>query len=704
MNLISPRREVGEFRKRYKWMALAVVLAFVFFAGRAIQLQVVEYRKWAHIAEDNVTRTITLPATRGVVRDAMGRVLADNRSAYKVYVTPQIADRNKTLARMAELMELSDAEQKKLIEKVAAIPERRRTHQIEVFSDVSRDQVAVLETHALELPGVDVVVVPVRTYPYRELGGHAIGYVNEVNAEDIERHGAAYRAGDRIGRTGIEKAWETLLRGRNGFHRVLVDARGRRVDKAQAEEEEGTQLLPMHRDPVPGHDLVLTLDMELMRVVQNAFRGHPAGAVVVVETKTGRIRALYSKPSYDVNQMSGRLTAEQFRALSENAFTPLMDKTLFETYFPGSTFKVVTAIAALGDGLVATSERIECPGYYEIGRKRLKCGHAHGAVDMHSAMVQSCNVYFWKIAEKVGIERINKYARDLGFGEPSGVGINSEAAGFLADRAWYEKKYGNRFLIGYTLNTAIGQGNTRVTPLQLAYAYAAIANGGELHAPLLVEKVMTAGGATVESFSPRVRRKISVAPEHLSYVLTSLIGVVNDQNGTAYDARIEGGVRVAGKTGTAQVSYRSPRAGEDPARTEYYNRDHAWFAGVAPANDPEIAIVVLVEHGGGGGKHAAPIATEIVEQYLGGRPAGGAALVSVSSDADFVEEPAPGGRAGGPGAAPSSAPAPEREDVFVADVPPDGSVPDASLPAAPVHEPARTPAPNAPTSAKEPAP
>ena len=621
MTLIAPRREVGEFRRRYKWMALVVVLAFVFFAGRAAQLQVAQYNKWARIAADNVTRTLSLPATRGVVRDAMGRVLADNRSSYKIFITPHLVDAEKGVRRIAELMELSEAEETRLREKLASVPESRRTHQIEVFADVSRDQVAALETHALELPGVDVIAVPVRTYPYRELGGHAVGYVNEVNADDIKKHGDAYRAGDRIGRTGLEKAWETLLRGRNGFHRVFVDARGRRQERSP----ESSGVLPMHRDAMPGHDLSVTLDMELMRIIHNAFRGHPAGAAVVVEVATGRVRALYSKPAYDVNQMSGRLTTEEYRALSENAFTPLIDKTVFETFFPGSTFKVVTALAALGDGLVNPADRIECPGYYEIGRKRLKCGHAHGAVDMHHAMVQSCNVYFWKVAEKVGIDRINHYARELGFGEPSGVGINGEAAGFLADRAWYEKKYGDRFLIGYTLNTAIGQGNTRVTPLQLAFAYGAIANGGTLYSPLLVERVSTAAGETVDVFVPREKRRLPLSAEHLALVFDSLVGVVNDPNGTAYDARVEGGVRVAGKTGTAQVSYRSPKPGEDPARTEYYNRDHAWFAGFAPVQDPKIAIVVLVEHGGGGGKHAAPIATEIVEQYLGGAPLGGEA-------------------------------------------------------------------------------
>ncbi|MEZ4254579.1 MAG: penicillin-binding protein 2 [Polyangiales bacterium] len=617
MALLSPRREVGEFKKRYKWMALAVLATFFLFVGRAVELQVVEYAKWARNADDNVTRTLHLPATRGVVRDTASRVIADNRSSYRVFITPQMVDPQKGVRRIAELMELTDDEQETLRQKIAKVPESRRSHQIEMFSDITRDQVAALETHALELPGVDVIATPVRTYPYGALGAHAVGYVNEVSADDIKAKGNTYHAGDRIGRTGLEKAWEPYLRGTDGIHRVFVDARGRRQDRPEVDPDAHE----MHRDPVPGHDVTLSLDMELMRAVETAFRGQPSGSAVVVETRTGRVRALYSKPAYDPNEMSGRLSADGFKALSDNAFRPLIDKTMFETYFPGSTFKVVTALAALQEGLVNPADRIDCPGYYEIGNRRFRCSHMHGEVDMHKAIVQSCNVYFWKIAEKVGIDKINEYARELGFGEPSGIGVNSEAAGFLASRKWYEENYGSRFLVGYTLNTAIGQGNTRVTLLQLALAYAALGNGGQLFVPELVERVSGPDGAVVQEFEPRVRRKLTIAPEHLQYVRDSLVGVVNDPSGTAFEARIEGGVRVAGKTGTAQVSYRRPKPGEDPRKSEYFNRDHAWFAGLAPADNPEIAFVVLVEHGGGGGKYAAPVAMQIVEQYLGGRAA-----------------------------------------------------------------------------------
>ncbi|MFW6050984.1 MAG: penicillin-binding protein 2 [Myxococcota bacterium] len=613
MMLLSPRREIGEFRKRYKWMALFATAVFLLLGARIAQLQLLERDHWSAVAQENITKTITLPATRGVVRDANGRIVAANRPSYTVYVTPQLMLPGDA-QRVAELMGLGPEELAALEERLERVPPHRRLHQIEMFSDISREQLAALETHSTELAGVDVVAVPVRQYPYRHLGAHAVGYLNEVSAEDLERlEGQGYRSGDFVGRTGIERAWEGYLRGRRGFERVLVDARGERVEG----EVDAPRSGEMHRDPVPGRDLAVTLDMDLMRVVERAFRGHPSGGVVVVETDTGRVRALYSKPSYDLGEMSGHLTHTRFQEMVEDPFRPLIDKTLYESYFPGSIFKPVSALAALGDEVLDPSDRVDCPGYYELGNRKFRCTHAHGEVDLEAAIVGSCNVYFWKLAEQVGMDRLHKYAKMVGLGLPTGIGINTEASGFIPTREWYRKRNDNRFRIGFTLNTAIGQGNTRTTLIQMAMAYAAIANGGVLYVPQLVTEVTAPDGSLIERFGPRVRRNVDVDPAHLEYVRAGMQGVVNDPDGTAYDARVPGGVSVAGKTGTAEVARRPLREGEDPRRAWYYRRDHAWFAGFAPADDPRIAVVVLVEHGGAGGKTAAPIAMQIVQEYLG---------------------------------------------------------------------------------------
>lgn len=611
MITLSQRREVGEFRKRYRWMALFVVLVFAGIIVRVAQVQLFQRDRWSGIAQQNITKTLELPATRGVIRDIAGRVVASNRPSYDVYTTPRLLSAE-DLERIAALMELSPEERKALETRIDEIALSRRGHQIELFDDIDREQLAALETHLAELSSLDIVTVPLRDYPYGTLGAHLIGYLNEVNAEDMARalDPGAYRPGDRIGRSGLEKRYESLLKGTRGFRRLIVDARGRALSGAQPDSLE----VEMLKKPVAGHDIQLTIDMELMEAFDRAYRQHPSGAAVVVDIHTGAIRALYSKPVYDPNQMSSGLSTKRYAELTGDPFRPLIDKTMYETYFPGSTFKVITALAALQDAVVDPSQRVECLGSLKIGRQKFRCNKRHEWVDLYESVVQSCNVYFWELAEEVGLERINRFAHAFGFGERTGIGVNSEAKGFLATREWYAEHYG-KFRIGYTLNTAIGQGNTRVTVLQLALAYAAIANGGALYAPQVVHNVRAPDGSLSETFQPRVRREVGVSPQHLELMRRALIDVVQEETGTAYKARNKDGVRVAGKTGTAQVVSRKGRS-EESSSAWYLDRSHGWFAGFAPAEDPRVAFAVLVEHGGSGGASAAPIATAVMQQYL----------------------------------------------------------------------------------------
>jgi len=614
MSLLSARREVGEFRKRYKWMALGVVVVFSVLIGRMVQLQVVEHDHYASIARENITKTLTLPATRGILRDRSGRIVVTNRPSYDVYLTPSRLEEGDE-ARVADLMGLDAEGRADLTERLANVPQHRRAHQIRFFTDVRRDQLAALETHELDLPAIDVVVSPIRTYPFEHLGAHAIGYLNELTAEELdELRPAGYRLGDRIGRSGLERAWESFLRGRRGFRRVPVDARGRVMERVLIEDGRPTLV-----DPVPGRDMSLTLDMDLMRIVERAFRGHPSGGAVVVDVRTGAVRALYSKPSYDLNEFTSGMSRDRYAEMRDpRSFRPLIDRTIYESYYPGSTFKPITAIAALGQGFDPQTI-YHCPGSYMLGRTQFRCNvrTGHGDVDMRQAMVQSCNVYFYQLAQEVGLDRLARFAQDFGLGRRTGIGINTEAAGFIPTREWYEERE-EHWRVGYALNTAIGQGDTRVTLLQLALSYAAIANGGTLYVPQLVERVSSPDGEIVEEFPPRVRRRVHVSREHLRFQIDSLYGAVNDQSGTAYAVRIPDGITVAGKTGTAQVSQRV-RHDVDPSLVAQERRPHAWFAGFAPAEDPEVAIVVMVEHGGAGGRTAAPIAIRILQEYLSGR-------------------------------------------------------------------------------------
>ncbi|MFI5306294.1 MAG: penicillin-binding protein 2 [Polyangiales bacterium] len=645
MTMLSVRREVGEFRKRYKWMALFVALSMTGIVVRLVDLQLFEHARWAAEAERNITRRMRLPATRGLIRDIKGKTVAGNRPAYDVYVTPQLLSRG-DVDLLAKLMGFSDEQKADLLARLGDIPERRRTHVVELYRDISRAQLAALETHRREIPGLQIVAVPVRTYPFGNLAAHAIGYLNQINAEDLKRFPErSYQSGDSIGRAGIEAAWESYLRGHDGELSTVIDARNRDVEE---EASDSSRSRERRREPSPGRNLRLTLDMDLMRVIERVFRGHPSGAAVVVDVRTGRVRALFSKPAYDLNEMSGRLTDDRAAELNSSPFRPLIDKTVYETYFAGSTFKPVSALAALQEGSVTPSTHFDCPGYYDLGRRRFRCSHAHGEVDMRQAIIQSCNVYFYHLAELVGLDRISQLSHDFGLGALTGIGINSEAQGFVPTREWYMKQHGDQYHIGFTLNAAIGQGDTRLTLIQMAMAYAAIANGGTLYVPQLVQAVEAPDGSTIEELPPRVRRRVEVDAAHLAYVIDGMFGVVNDPNGTAYDARVEGGIPVAGKTGTAQVSLGRRPGGVDVANAWYYRRAHAWFAGFAPADDPELAIVVLVEHGGQGGKYAAPIATRVLQEALGGGPA--------MASRDGARTGAASGTGGKPGNKPTTKP------------------------------------------------
>lgn len=589
-------------------MFAVVLVVFCAIGARFVQLQLLRHGKYHGIALDNTTRTVRISATRGTITDAHGAVLATNEPSYSVYVTPQWMGETQT-DLFCELMGLKSEACDGFRERLRGFEGRRRTHQIRMFEDINRDQVAALETHARDLSGVDVVLRPRRTYPFASLGGHAIGYMNEVSAQDVTRD-AYYRAGDMLGRTGVERAEERLLRGTRGMRQVRVYRR-----RSPSSELSGgtvwSSLLLNYQSPRAGADLRLTLDMKLMRIMDLAFRSHPAGGAVAVDVNTGRVRALYSKPAYDPNLMGGRLSHGDYKKLTENPFRPLIDRTVYESYFPGSTFKVVTLLAALEAGIVDTKQKYHCPGHLEIGSQRLRCTGVHGDVDLREAIVRSCNVYTWRLAEQLGLDRLRSYADRLGFGSRTGIGINSESKGFLATKKWYEERFG-QFRIGFTLNASIGQGNTRSTLLQLAMAYAAIANGGYLLEPRLVDMVTEKDGTILRTAAKQLRRRIHMDPAHLGALRAGLVGVVYDRNGTAFDSRIERGVTFAGKTGTAQVS----RQNRGTEREEFLSRDHAWFAGYAPAEQPEIALVVLVEHGGAGGKRAAPIASRIFKEYF----------------------------------------------------------------------------------------
>lgn len=646
MTYLGQRSDAGEFRRRFRWHALFVILVFSILIGRLFQLQVIQGADFQEVARENIVRRVTLATTRGVVRDSQGRVLASSRPSYNVYLVPLVRIERKYRCltetegwpKLVDYMRLPAEDKQRLEKKIvdhcdelfrkmeeykrARIKKAPSVPQVLVREDVPRDIVATLETHEAELKGIDVVSVPVRYYPYGELSAHMLGYMSEIDAELLTRlRSFGYVEGDRLGAAGVERGWESYLRGIRGWEKVVVDANNTRHTGPEAE-----RLLdePRRLDPVPGRDLRLSVDIELVEAIDKAMRGQIAGSAVVADVRTGRILALYSKPSFEPNVLSGGMgkqaIREAFRRLYGDPLLPTLDKTTSGSYPPGSTFKPFSALAGLravderGKRMIDPMQPVQCRGFITYGKRMFRCTHVHGHIAMRDAITQSCNVYFYQIGEQLGLDALAKVAFEFGFGVKTGLGVNPESHGRIPTMQWYATHFKGQFRGGFTLNAAIGQGATTVTVLQLALAYAALANGGTLYQPQLIRAIETSDGAVVQEFAPRVKRRIDIDPAHYSLIKSGLYGVVNEDHGTAYNERLPG-VDMSGKTGTAQTSHRGVH-GEDQSKVWYFNRDHAWFVGYAPSlSTPEIAVAVLIEHGGVGGKAAAPVAFAAAREY-----------------------------------------------------------------------------------------
>lgn len=617
MSTLGQRSDVSEFRRQYRWLVLVVLTIFFIFIGRLFYMQILQGDVHDAQARRNIIGERRLATTRGVIRDSQGKVLASNRPSYNVYVIPDQLDLEKTWPQVVSFMGLNEQRAQEIETRIVELKEheRRKVQEHLIQVDVDRDIVAALETHAQDLRGIRVLPAPVRTYPYGELGAHMLGYMREVDAEILaERPDAGYRAGDRLGAVGIERRWESYLRGQRGFRRFIR----KKTRRERIEDLEERYLGEEHtQEPTPGRDISLTLDIELEKSAEQALRGHLAGAVVVVDVRTGRVLAALSKPSFDPNVVSGAGGKEAVRDAFNRYFTdplkPTLDRTMSAAYPPGSTYKPFSALAGLEAGTLEPSGQVDCRGGFEYGKRYFRCTGVHRHVNLHQAIVQSCNTYFYELGTRIPIDTLAELGVRYGFGARSGIGVNPEARGRMPTRAWYTRQYKGAFRGGFTLLATIGQGATTVNVLQLALAYGALANGGTLYRPQVVRSIETSDGTVVQEFPPRVRRMVDTNPRDLELVRQGLAGVVSERKGTAHAERIEG-VDMAGKTGTAQVSQVAPR-GSDQSQVAYFNRDHAWFAGFAPAVSPEIAIVVLVEHGGGGGKNAVPVAMRVVRDW-----------------------------------------------------------------------------------------
>ena len=604
-------------------MILAAGAGGVVWAGlvaRLFQLQVLEREKYQAAAEDNHIRLALAPPQRGRILDRFGKPLASHRRAGRVSIVPeQTSDPAGTLAKIAALIELPNERVEKLVKEIAT--SRRRNAgfvPVIVANELTYEDFASMNVHAAEIPGVQVEMALTRSYPRGRDLAHVLGYVARASQDDLDRLSGGmvedeakrleklFRHPDmRTGRQGMERFAEEWLRGKPGFRKQVTNAHGRVIEEIPDEKFA----------PVAGKDLYVTIDSELQRAAIERF-GDESGAAVVLDVETGDVLAMVSTPAFDPNDFVNGISGSAYAELRDNPRSPLYPRAHGGVYPPGSTFKMVVATAALESGAVKPTDRVHCNRYYHFGNRTWHCWKkgGHGSVDMHSAIKGSCDVYFYEIARRTGVDQIAATARKFGFGEAWTLGMTGARGGLVPDPEWKQKALGEKWYEGETLNFGIGQGQLGVTPLQLALMTARIASEGHDLKPKLV------------GLGPKSEQDgILDAPldgDIMRRMKAGMYGVTSEGGGTAYrsgDLGL-GGPRLAGKTGTAQVR-RITKAERDKgirkgSEIERELRDHALFVAYAPADDPKYAIAVVVEHGEGGSSTAAPLARDILHFAL----------------------------------------------------------------------------------------
>ncbi len=575
--------------RRITVLGWLIALTVVGLTVRYGFVQLREGDTYRMLAENNRLRRDPIRAPRGEIYDAEGRLLAETVPSYSLELyRSRAADVAASIALAARVL---DEPRESLAALVSGVRHEATFRPVLLAENLGLEEVARLRALSLEHPEFEVVVQGRRFHRYGPQTAALLGYLGEVNEEELAGGEGRYRAGDLIGRRGVERVFDERLRGRDGERELVVDSHGRPREAFVREPAQA------------GASLRLTLDLDLQIRAQRALADQ-AGAIVALDPRDGAIRALASSPGYDSNLFARRLARDDWEKLIGSPLHPLQNRALQVTQSPGSVFKIVMATAGLAEGVVGPGSRVYCAGgahFYGHLRRCWKAG-GHGWVDLRSAILQSCDVYFYHLGEKLGIDRIAAYARRFGFGATTGVDLDGEIAGLVPDSEWSARERGIPWYPGETISVAIGQGPLLTTPLQLAVMTAAVANGGRLVIPHVV----------VDEAS-RESRPTGIDPAILARLREALWGVVNDR-GTGGNARVPGH-DVAGKTGTVQVIRQTARV--DNRNLPYEHRDHAWFTSFAPAFDPELVVVVYVEHGGGGSRAAAPLARQVYEAHFG---------------------------------------------------------------------------------------
>lgn len=583
--------EIHVYEKRRVFYIVLSILFFLIFA-RLVQLQWIFKDEYGQQAEENSVRIVPKEPVRGYVYDRTGRLIVDNRPSFTVTVMPYEFDKANT-DYLARLLKLTSRE---LLERIKNGAKYSRFIPVKVMRDVDNRTLAALEENRERLPGVDYQIESLRTYTSKANASHILGYTKEISEAQLKSVDPdEYSQGDITGASGLESHYEWAIRGKKGAEYSTVNSRGQIVGKF----EEGRKSKPA----VDGSDLYLTMDFALQELAESLFTDK-RGALVALDPSNGGVLAFVSKPDYNLAKLSGVTPREFWRNINLDPERPLFNRATLTRYPPGSTFKMILAIAALEKGIVTPETRISCPGAFQFGNKLFKDLHVHGSTNVVDAIHHSCNVFFYKTMLQVGLDSWSEYASMFGFGQQTGIDISEESNGLLPTTAYMNKRYGEKgWTRGFLVSLGIGQGELGVTPVQMACYAMALANKGKYYQPHTVTRLVDRVNGTTKALESGIKREIQLSEDTWYYVREGMRRVVEEPGGTAANARVKGIVS-AGKTGTAQNPH---------------GEDHAWYVGFAPFDNPKIAIAVLVENAGFGGTNAAPIAGMCIEQYLYGR-------------------------------------------------------------------------------------
>ncbi len=602
-NITEPDKD--PFARRLKFITVLVGVVFSALLLKLFFLQVIKGPYYRELARKRSLRVVSLPAPRGNIYDRRGLLLAGNTPSFALYVDPRVLKGQRGDLVLRRLAKILGEEFPSLKQRYLVARRKGAGNQVLLVEDLDRDMVAKIEARRYFLPGVVIQVEPQRFYPLGEAAFHLVGYVSRVNAKELKRLSSrGFGPDDFLGRSGLEAQFEEVLRGRKGRRLVEVDALGR-IRRVVTEEP-----------PQIGKSILLTVDSVFEKEAYRLLSPR-SGALVLLDPRDGRLLSLVSAPGLDPHRFLKGFSYEEWKQITRDVKNPLLNKAILP-YHPGSTFKLVTAMAALEKGLISPTKEVNCPGYYRLGRRLFRCWKpwGHGKVDLIKAIEVSCDTYFYYLGELVGIDTLSRFARACGFGRKTGLGFPGEKAGLVPDREWKLKVFKVPWQKGETLNVAIGQGALTVTPLQLARFLGAVVNGGHLFVPWYVYQVLDPYGEILEEFGPRKEGNLPASRRTLRLLEKGLVAAVNGEEGTGRAARLKK-VLVGGKTGTAQVVGMKKRIKSE--KLPYLKRDHAWFIAYAPAQKPEIVIVVFVEHGGHGGSAAAPLAGKFLKMYFEGK-------------------------------------------------------------------------------------